>query len=147
VTKLSNDCNKPNDSVVEYGLTLATIMKNTITISLSSASYVSWQRGAACVCCCAPFCGAAAAERRAAAIDRRLLPAGPTAANPRSNVRRPHDGTDGRTDRQTDGRMPSRYTDPPAPHTVRTVPLRTTTTRLLSNVGVRRHAKQVYWHN
>ena len=104
MTLLSNDCNKPNDSVVEYGLTLATIMKNTITISLSSASYVSWQRGAACVCCCAPFCGAAAAERRAAAIDRRLLPAGPTAANPRSNVRRPHDGTDGRADRRTDGR-------------------------------------------
>ena len=43
-----------------------------------------------------------AGERRRAAIDRYLLAAGPTAANPPSGVRRPNDGTiDGRTDRRT----------------------------------------------
>jgi len=36
-----------------------------------------------------------------AAIDRYLLPAGPTAANPPQRRARP-DGTDGQTDRQTD---------------------------------------------
>jgi len=31
---------------------------------LCPASYVSWQRGAACICCCVPCCGAAVASRR-----------------------------------------------------------------------------------
>jgi len=46
--------------------------------SLGSASCVSWQRGTARICCCAPC--------SRAAIDRYLLPAGPTAANPQRHV-------------------------------------------------------------
>ena len=43
-----------------------------------------------------------------AAIDRYLLAAGPTAANP------PHAAAAGERDRQTDGRTPCRYVDPAA---------------------------------
>jgi len=57
----------------------------------------------------------AAAERRAA-VDRYLLLAGPTAANPQ------HRRAVGEWDRQTDGRTPYRYIDP-IPHiTTRAVP-------------------------
>jgi len=52
--------------------------------SLCSASYVSRQRGTDGIYCCAPCCGAAAADRRPAgraAIDRYILPLGPTTAN------------------------------------------------------------------
>ena len=57
-----------------------------------------------------------------AAIDRHLLPAGPTAANPQQ--RRAAAEWDRRTngDRQTDGRTPDRYTDP-ASYTIRVVPI------------------------
>jgi len=57
----------------------------------------------------------AAAERRAAVrrvIDRYLLPAGPTAANPPQRY-----AVVDRWDRQTDRRTPYRFTDPA--HTVR----------------------------
>ena len=56
------------------------------------------------ICCCTACCGAAAAGRRPAsraAIDRHLLPAGPTAAN-MQQWRAASDGTDRQTDRQTD---------------------------------------------
>ena len=82
--------------------------------SLSSASYVSRQRGTARICCCAPCCGAAAAERRPAgraALDRYFLAAEPTAANPQQR----HAG--GRME-QTDGWTPDRCIDP-APHICR----------------------------
>ena len=46
--------------------------------SLCSACYVSRTRGIARICCCAPCCCGASP----AAIDRHLLTAGPTAANP-----------------------------------------------------------------
>jgi len=45
-----------------------------------------------------------------AAIDRYFLPAGRTAENRRSGVRRTND----ETDRQTDGRTPDRYIGPAA---------------------------------
>ena len=54
---------------------------------------VSCKRGTARICCCAPCCCGAGR----AAIDRYILPAGPTAANP------PHDAATGERDRQTDG--------------------------------------------
>ena len=65
------------------------------------------ERRAAAPCCC----GAGRA-----AIDRYLLPAGPTAAN------LPHAAAAGEWDRQTDGRTPYRFIDP-VPHTVRAAPI------------------------
>jgi len=50
--------------------------------------------------CCAPCCGAAAAT-----IDRYLLAAGPTAANPPQRRAAASDGTNGQTDGRTDGRQ------------------------------------------
>ena len=62
------------------------------------------------------------------AIDRYLLPAGPTAANPphiavAGEWNRQTDGqTSGRTDIRTDARTPYRFIDP-AQHTLRAVPI------------------------
>ena len=70
----------------------------------SSASYVSWKRDTARICCCVPCCLPCCTDRsislrtRRAAIDRYRLPAGPTAANPPHAV-----ATADRWDRQMDG--------------------------------------------
>ena len=68
----------------------------TKRVCVCSASYVSCKRGTACIYCC----GVVAAKRRAA-IDRYILPAGRSAANPQQ--RHVNDGTDKQT-RQTDRR-------------------------------------------
>jgi len=51
---------------------------------LCSASYVSCKHSTARICCCVPCCGLVLLQHCAgrAAIDRYLLSAGPTAANP-----------------------------------------------------------------
>jgi len=56
---------------------------------------------------------AIAARLMLAAVNRYLLAAGPTAANPQQQHAAA--GWDRRTDRRTDGRTPDRCTDP-APH-------------------------------
>ena len=72
--------------------------------SLCSASYVSWQCETARICCCA-------------AIDRYLLPDGPTAANPPQWLA----VAEWREDRWIKNRWaPDSFTDP-APHTMQAV--------------------------
>jgi len=64
------------------------------------------------------FAAALRAERRAAAaVDRHLLPARRSAANPPQRRARASDGTDGQTDAQTDSLLE------PAPHTTLAVPM------------------------
>ena len=75
-------------------------------VSVQLATYVRWQRGTA------PIHSLRAA---AAAVDRYLLPAGPTASKLQQQVC--HAGTDRRM-----GTVPYRFIDPAPPHTVRVVP-------------------------
>jgi len=95
----------------------------TTSASLYSASYVRWQHGTVRI---RPLLSAGRA-----AIDRYLLPAGPTAANLHQRVccygpmLGHRDGqtdrrTDRQTDRQTDGQISYRFIDP-APRTMQTV--------------------------
>jgi len=77
---------------------------NDIAVSLTnhcSASCVSCQRVTARICCCVSCGGATAAERRAA-IDRHLLPAWRSPANPQQLTSGVPRAKDGQTDTQTD---------------------------------------------
>ena len=92
------------------------------TPGLRAASYASCKRGIARICCY----GAGRAV-----IDRYLLPAEPTAANP------PRAAAAGEWDRdgQTDRRTLYRYMDP-APHTTPAVPMRAVTMKRNVKLGV-----------
>jgi len=77
--------------------------------SLCSASSVGSQRDAARFCCLAPARLQHGARSAPAAIDRYLLPAGRSAANPPAAVSAV-DRWDRRTDIYTDGRLTVAYT-------------------------------------
>ena len=87
-----------------------------IITSLCSASYISCQRDTARICCCVPCRGAAVTGRPAAAVvDRYLLSAGRSAANPphaAAAIDRRDRQTNRRRDGRTDGRTTYRFIDP-----------------------------------
>jgi len=94
--------------------------------SLCSASYVSCKRDTARICCCVPCCCGAGR----AAIDRYLLPAGPTAANP------PHAAAAGNWDSGWTDTVPLHR--PWSAYTSRAVPV-------IRSVGNRNGIDKLFW--
>jgi len=90
------------------------------TALLCSASYVSWQRDTARICCCG-------CSRRSISA---ALPAGPTAANPPQR----HVAAEW-WDRQTDGRTNAQQFQRPCPHTVQAVSIILTQARLVIDIS------------